>query len=133
MLKMTKPPYADTEVDAEKTQQQITQLLRKYGVSQVSWQIDYDIEQVQLDFVIEYLKQEDQTVHKIAVRVKPPMFAATRRTWDSIRQRCNYVRKELLLDAVKAEGNCLQLCLNPVKQETHRLSPVCHVLLPVFS
>ena len=39
MLKMTKPPYADTEVDAEKTQQQITQLLRKYGVSQVSKQL----------------------------------------------------------------------------------------------
>ena len=33
MLKLTKPPYADTKVDAEKTQQDITQLLRKYGVS----------------------------------------------------------------------------------------------------
>ena len=30
MLKLTKPPYADTKVDAEKTQQDVTQLLRKY-------------------------------------------------------------------------------------------------------
>ena len=52
MLKLTKPPYATTTVDAEKTQQQITSLLRKYGVSQINWQVNYDLEQVQLDFVI---------------------------------------------------------------------------------
>ena len=53
MLKLTKPPYADTEVDAEKTQQQITQLLRKYGVSQVNWNVNYDLEQVQIDFILD--------------------------------------------------------------------------------
>ena len=39
------------------------------------------MEQVQLDFIIEYTKS-DQSVHRIAVRVRPPMFAATRREWD---------------------------------------------------
>ena len=124
MLKMTKPPYADTEVNAEKTQQQITQLLRKYGVSQVSWQIDYDIEQVQLDFVIEYLKQEDQTVHKIAVRVKPPMFAATRRTWDSVlgkyrkEDMANWAQSmRLLFHWIKAKLEAVSFGLNSVEKE----------------
>ena len=58
MLKLTKPPYGDTSVNADKTQQDITQLLRKYGVSQINWQIDYDMEQVQLDFIIEYTKSD---------------------------------------------------------------------------
>ena len=124
MLKMTKPPYADTEVDAEKTQQQITQLLRKYGVSQVNWQIDYDMEQVQLDFIIEYLKQEDQSVHKIAVRVRPPMFAAKRRTWDS---KSGRYRKEelanwaqsmrLLFYWIKAKLEAVSFGLNSVEKE----------------
>ena len=124
MLKMTKPPYADTEVDAEKTQQQITQLLRKYGVSQVNWQIDYDMEQVQLDFIIEYLKQEDQTAHKIAVRVRPPMFAAKRRTWDS---KSGRYRKEelanwaqsmrLLFYWIKAKLEAVSFGLNSVEKE----------------
>ena len=46
MLKLIRPPYSDTGVDAEKTQQQITQLLRKYGVAQINWQVNYDLEQV---------------------------------------------------------------------------------------
>ena len=102
MLKLTKPPYADTEVDAEKTQQDITQLLRKYGVSQINWQIDYDMEQVQLDFVIEYMKQEDQTTHRIAVRVKPPMFAAKRRTWDP---KLGRYKKEEMANWEQFRGN----------------------------
>ena len=124
MLKLTKPPYADTKVDAEKTQQEITQLLRKYGVSQINWQIDYDMEQVQLDFVIEYMKQEDQAVHKIAVRVRPPMFAATRRTWDSKLGR--YKKEELanwaqsmrlLLYWIKAKLEAVSFGLNSVEKE----------------
>ena len=124
MLKLTKPPYADTEVDAEKTQQDITQLLRKYGVSQINWQIDYDMEQVQLDFVIEYMKQEDQSAHRIAVRVKPPMFAATRRTWDP---KLGQYRKQdmanwaqsmrLLFHWIKAKLEAVSFGLNSVEKE----------------
>ena len=124
MLKMTKPPYADTEVDAEKTQQQISQLLRKYGVSPVNWQIDYDMEQVQLDFIIEYLKQEDQTAHKIAVRVKPPMFAATRRTWDPVLGKykkvdmANWAQSmRLLFHWIKAKLEAVSFGLNSVEKE----------------
>lgn len=124
MLKMTKPPYADTEVDAEKTQQQITQLLRKYGVSQVNWNVNYDLEQVQLDFIIEYTKQDDQSSHKIAVRVRPPMFAATRRTWDS---KLGKYKKEdmanwaqsmrLLFHWIKAKLEAVSFGLNSVEKE----------------
>jgi tRNA nucleotidyltransferase (CCA-adding enzyme) len=124
MLKLTKPPYADTRVDAEKTQQEITQLLRKYGVSQINWQVNYDLEQVQLDFIIEYQKQEDQSVHRVAVRVKPPMFAATRRTWDS---RLGRYKKEemanwaqsmrLLLYWIKAKLEAVSFGLNSVEKE----------------
>ena len=32
MLKFNRPPYADTSVNADKTQQDITALLRKYGI-----------------------------------------------------------------------------------------------------
>ena len=124
MLKMTKPPYADTEVDAEKTQQQITQLLRKYGVSQVNWNVNYDLEQVQLDFIIEYLKQEDQTAHKIEVRVKPPMFAATRRTWDpklgkyKKEDMANWAQSmRLLFHWIKAKLEAVSFGLNSVEKE----------------
>lgn len=124
MLKLTKPPYADTKVDAEKTQQEITQLLRKYGVSQVNWQINYDMEQVQLDFVIEYTKQEDQMMHRIAVRVKPPMFAATRRTWDPKMGRyrkqdlANWAQSmRLLLYWIKAKLEAVSFGLNSVEKE----------------
>ena len=124
MLKLTKPPYADTKVDAEKTQQDVTQLLRKYGVSQINWQIDYDMEQVQLDFVVEYMKQEDQMVHRIAVRVKPPMFAASRRTWDS--KQGKYRKEELanwaqsmrlLYYWIKAKLEAVSFGLNSVEKE----------------
>ena len=124
MLKLTKPPYSDTKVDAEKTQQEITQLLRKYGVSQVNWQINYDMEQVQLDFVIEYTKQEDQMMHRIAVRVKPPMFAATRRTWDPKMGRyrkqdlSNWAQSmRLLLYWIKAKLEAVSFGLNSVEKE----------------
>lgn len=124
MLKLTKPPYASTEVDAEVTQQQITQLLRKYGVSQISWNVDYDLEQVQLDFIIEYRKPEDESVHRVAVRVKPPMFAASRRTWDP---KLGRYRKEemanwaqsmrLLLYWIKAKLEAVSFGLNSVEKE----------------
>ena len=124
MLKLTKPPYADTEVDAEKTQQDITQLLRKYGVSQINWQIDYDMEQVQLDFVIEYMKQEDQTTHRIAVRVKPPMFAAKRQTWDpklgryKKEEMANWAQSmRLLFYWIKAKLEAVSFGLNSVEKE----------------
>lgn len=124
MLKLTKPPYADTKVDAEKTQQEITQLLRKYGVSQVNWQVNYDLEQVQLDFVIEYNRQEDKQTHRVAVRVKPPMFAATRRTWDpklgryKKEEQANWAQSmRLLWYWIKAKLEAVSFGLNSVEKE----------------
>ena len=123
MLKLTKPPYGDTSVNADKTQQDITQLLRKYGVSQINWQIDYDMEQVQLDFIIEYTKP-DQSVHRIAVRVRPPMFAATRREWDAKDGKYKKVDKanwaqsmRLLYYWIKAKLEAVSFGLNSVEKE----------------
>ena len=124
MLKLTKPPYGDTSVNADKTQQDITQLLRKYGVEQINWQIDYKMERIQLDFIIEYKKQEDQSIHKIAVRVKPPMFAAQRRTWDP--KEGKYVKTDmanwaqsmrLLFHWIKAKLEAVSFGLNSVEKE----------------
>ena len=123
MLKLTKPPYGDTSVNADKTQQDITLLLRKYGVSQINWQIDYDMEQVQLDFIIEYTKS-DQSVHRIAVRVRPPMFAATRREWDPKEGKYKRVDKanwaqsmRLLYYWIKAKLEAVSFGLNSVEKE----------------
>ena len=123
MLKLTKPPYGDTSVNADKTQQDITQLLRKYGVSQINWQIDYDMEQVQLDFIIEYTKS-DQSVHRIAVRVRPPMFAAIRREWDAKDGKYKKVDKanwaqsmRLLYYWIKAKLEAVSFGLNSVEKE----------------
>lgn len=124
MLKLTKPPYATTTVDAEKTQQQITSLLRKYGVSQINWQVNYDLEQVQLDFVIEYSRLDDNSVHRVAVRVKPPMFAATRRTWNAKAgsyekvEAANWAQSmRLLFHWIKAKLEAVSFGLNSVEKE----------------
>ena len=124
MLKLTKPPYATTTVDAEKTQQQITSLLRKYGVSQINWQVNYDLEQVQLDFVIEYSRMDDNSVHRVAVRVKPPMFAAKRMTWSATtgkhvkEEMANWAQSmRLLFHWIKAKLEAVSFGLNSVEKE----------------
>ena len=82
MLTKTKPPYATTEINADKSQQAITGLLRKYGVSQINWHTDYERELIVLEFLIEYEKLGDKSIHRIAVRVTPPTFAMVRRTYN---------------------------------------------------
>ncbi len=80
--------------------------------------------QVQVDFIIEYMKREDQQIHRIAVRVKPPMFAATRRTWDE--KAGKHVKKELanwaqsmrlLYYWIKAKMEAVSFGLNSVEKE----------------
>ena len=124
MLKYNKPPYGDTSVDADKTQFQITQLLRKYGVSQINWQVNYDMEQVVLDFVIEYQKQGQPDMHRVLVRVQPPMFVDTRRTWDG--KAGKHVKKDmanwaqsmrLLYYWIKAKIEAVSFGLNSVEKE----------------
>ncbi len=124
MLKLVKPPYSDTSANADKTQQDITQLLRKYGVSQISWHVDYELEQVQLDFVIEYQKPDDQSTHRVAVRVKPPMFAAKRLTWNPKLgkhvkvEAANWAQSmRLLYHWIKAKLEAVSFGLNSVEKE----------------
>ena len=124
MLKQTPAPYKDTGVSADKTQIDITNLLRKYGVEQINWQVDYKLERVQLDFIIEYLKADDQTVHRIAIRVKPPMFAAQRRIWDpnlgkyKKEDMANWAQSmRLLFHWIKAKLEAVSFGLNSVEKE----------------
>lgn len=124
MLKLIKPPYQTTSVDAERTQQQITALLRKYGVSQIDWKVNYDLEQVHLDFVIEYQRLDDHSTHRVAVRVKPPMFAMARRTWNEKRgmyekvEAANWAQSmRLLLYWIKAKLEAVSFGLNSVEKE----------------
>lgn len=124
MLTKMKPPYAVTEVDAEKSQQQITALLRKFGVSQINWHIDYERDLVVLEFLIEYEKVEDKSVHKIAVRVSPPTFAMVRRTYE---QRSGHYEKKVLANWaqsmrllyywIKAKLEAVSWGLNSVEKE----------------
>ena len=124
MLKYNKPPYGDTTVDADKTQSQITQLLRKYGVSQINWQVDYDMEQVVLDFVIEYQKLGQQEMHKVLVHVKPPMFVSSHRTWNEKSGKhvksdmANWAQSmRLLFHWIKAKLEAVSFGLNSVEKE----------------
>jgi len=126
VLLKTKPPYRDTAVPADKTQIAITTLLRKYGVSQVRWESDFALDQVKLDFVIEYDK--DGQLHRIAVRVIPPMFISEReeKTWDSVRGRWKRNVKEganwaqsmrMLYYWIKAKLEAVSFGLNSVEKE----------------
>lgn len=126
VLLRVKPPYKDSQVSADRTQQQITTLLRKYGVTQIRWSTDFSLDSVQLDFVIEY--EKNGHVHRIAVRVSPPMFVSMRKekTWDAVRGRWNYRESEganwaqsmrLLYYWIKAKIEAVSYGLNSVEKE----------------
>jgi len=80
MIISKKPPYSSTKADPEKTQMDITRLLREYGCSGVQWTTVYDRNEVKLAFTVEV---EVRGVKKqLLVQVEPPIFAAKRRTWN---------------------------------------------------
>ena len=126
VLLKTKPPYQDTKVSADRTQGDITALLRKYGVSQIRWTTDFAMDQVQLDFIVEYEKEEQ--IHRIAVRVTPPMFASTlkEKTWDPVKGHWKYHITEganwaqsmrLLYYWIKAKLEAVSFGLNSIEKE----------------
>ena len=81
MIISKKPPYATTSVDPERSQLEINKLLREYGVSGLQWSTRFDLNQVELSFMVE---AEIQGVRKqIAIKVSPPIFVAKRRTWNA--------------------------------------------------
>lgn len=120
----SKPPYSTTDVSAEKTQQQITELLRSHGISQLQWNVDYENDRVQLQFVIEYERIEDKSFHMIAVRVTPPMFAQKRRTFNTTKGKyeslvmANWAQSmRLLYYWLKAKIEAISWDLNSVEKE----------------
>lgn len=80
MIISKKPPYANTDVDPDKTQMEIDKLLQSYGVQGIQWTKRYDLNQVELSFIIE---TEIEGVKKqIGIKVTPPLFLAKRKTYD---------------------------------------------------
>ena len=81
MITPKRPPYSDSKADPEKTQGQINTLLREYGVQKVQWTTEYDLGKVELSFMVDAIIHERQTT--IAIKILPPVFVQTRRTWNS--------------------------------------------------
>jgi hypothetical protein len=83
MIISKKPPYESTEVTPEKSQSQINQLLKEYGVSKYQWTTDYENNQVVLAFELEV--EIGSQKRRLTFKVSPPPFAKKRRTWDSMK------------------------------------------------
>lgn len=81
MIISRRPPYSSTTIDPDKTQMDIDKLLKSYGVQGTQWTKRYDLNQIELSFIIE---TEIKGVRKnIGIKVSPPLFLAKRKTWDS--------------------------------------------------
>ena len=80
MIIKKQPPYSSSEKDPDRTRAEIEKLLRDYGVSGTQWTTLYDKQQVKLSFIVEAeLKGQKK---QIAIEVNPPLFLASRRTWN---------------------------------------------------
>ena len=78
MIKPQRPPFANSTVDAYKTQGQITRLLKDYGIDRIQWT---DIDQnLSLQFIAEV--EIDGVKRNVGIKLNPPLFIAKRRTWD---------------------------------------------------
>lgn len=78
MIRRTKPPYQGTQVSAEKTKFQISELLKKYGVEGQRW-TEYHSETV-LEFILSVEVQGTQK--EITIKVQPPQILEERRLWN---------------------------------------------------
>lgn len=78
LIKPQRPPFANSTVDAYKTQGQITRLLKDYGVEKIQWT---DIDQnLSLSFIADV--EIDGKPRAVGIKLNPPLFIAKRRTWD---------------------------------------------------
>jgi hypothetical protein len=78
MILPKKAPYADTTSDPEKTIGDINRMLQKYGIKEYQWTTLWDKARVELRFGIEV-----EGGRKVGIKVVPPAFARTRRTWNA--------------------------------------------------
>ncbi len=81
MIISKKPPYQSTTLDPESSQMKISKLLRDYGVSGVQWTTRFDLNQVELSFMVE--ADFNGVKKQIGIKVNPPIFAAKHRTWNA--------------------------------------------------
>lgn len=80
MIISKRPPYDKTTADPDRTEMQINKLLSQYGINKYAWVKDLKASQVALTFEVE---AEIQGIKKLLeIRVIPPTFATSRRTWN---------------------------------------------------
>lgn len=81
MIISKRPPYEKTTADPDKTEMQINKLLSQYGISKYAWVKDLKGNQVALTFETE--AKLEGVLKTIQIKVVPPTFATSRRTWNS--------------------------------------------------
>jgi hypothetical protein len=119
MLKPKRAPYATTTKDPDTTIADINRMLRSYGISNIQWTTAWERQMVELRFAI-----EKEPGKFIGIRVRPPAFAAVRRTWDE--KTGKYKRLEapnwaqslrMLLWWLKAKVEAVAFGLREVEEE----------------
>ncbi len=85
-MKQKKAPYADTEVPADKSRMKITELLRDYGAEGVQWSEVFSQNLTEVRFVLKH-----PSGRYVTVKVRPPAFGVTRKTWDAEKGRYELV------------------------------------------
>lgn len=85
-----KAPYASTDKDPDSSVAQINKMLRQYGISDYQWTTLWDQGIIELRFVIESV--DKGVARKTAVKVQPPTFKATRRTWNAAKGKYEKVQ-----------------------------------------
>jgi hypothetical protein len=112
-------PYADTEVNADKTIIEIEQLLRKYGITKVQWTKDWDVNQVRLRFAI-----EEKPGQFVPIQIEPAMFLKKHLQYNTKTGKNSYVEApnwaqsmRLLLYYLKAKLEAIAYGLKEVRTE----------------
>lgn len=78
MITPKKSPYANTKVDPERSMSEINRMLQMYGITAYQWTTLWDQERVELRFSIEL-----QGGRKIGIKVVPPAFARSHKSWNA--------------------------------------------------
>lgn len=75
-LKRRAAPYSGTQVPPEKSKVEIETLLRRFGADGVSWSENWKQNRAQVQFII-----QEAGKRPILVRLEPPPFLESRKTW----------------------------------------------------
>lgn len=113
-----KKPYWGTKVDVDKSKNQISVLLRQYGVSQVRWTEDLETEKVMLEF---FSKGADRNY---LIRLVPKPFYEEHNLWDQKKGKTsptvvpNWARAyRMLYTYVKGKLESIRFGMHTIEEE----------------